>query len=64
MTSTVQAPDILAAIVASTRRGVSVRSNDVPLAEMERRAATVEPRHGAFRAALVKAGHINIIAEC
>jgi len=64
MTSTVQTPDILAAIVASTRRGVSVRSSEVPLAEMERRAAAVEPRHGAFRAALVKAGRINIIAEC
>ncbi len=64
MTSTVQAPDILAAIVASTRRGVSVRSSDVPLGEMERRAAAVEPRRGAFRTALVKAGRVNVIAEC
>jgi indole-3-glycerol phosphate synthase len=31
---------------------------------MERRAAAVEPRRGAFRAALVKAGRVNVIAEC
>ena len=64
MTSTAQAPDILAAIVASTRRGVGVRSGEVSIAELERRAAAVEPRRGAFRGALARAGRINVIAEC
>ena len=35
---------MLAAIVAATRRMVEVRAAQVPLAEMERRAAAVEPR--------------------
>ena len=64
MTSTVQAPDLLAAIVASTRRMVDVRSADVPLTEVERRAAAVEPRTGLFRQALKRTDRINVIAEC
>ncbi|HKY20922.1 MAG TPA: indole-3-glycerol phosphate synthase TrpC [Vicinamibacterales bacterium] len=64
MTSTAQAPDLLAAIVAATRRIVEVRSAKVPLAEMDRRAAVVEPRCGVFKRALEEQGRVNVIAEC
>jgi indole-3-glycerol phosphate synthase len=64
MTSTAQTPDLLAAIVAATRRMVEVRAAQAPLAELERRAAGVEVRPGRFGAALSRAGRLNIIAEC
>jgi indole-3-glycerol phosphate synthase len=64
MTSTVQAPDLLAAIVAATRRIVEVRAAQVPLGELDRRAAAMEPRPGRFTAALMRAGRLNVIAEC
>jgi len=64
MTSTVEAPDLLAAIVAATRRMVEVRATSVPLEDMERRAAVVAPRHGAFRLALERHDRLNVIAEC
>ena len=64
MTSTVQAPDLLAAIVASTQHTVGVRSTQVPLTEMARRASAVEPRTGLFRQALKRPDRINVIAEC
>lgn len=64
MTSTVQSPDILAAIVAATKRIVSVRAAQVPLAEIDRRAAMVEPRPHAFTRAIERTGRLNVIAEC
>jgi indole-3-glycerol phosphate synthase len=64
MTSTAQTPDLLAAIVGATRRIVEVRSAEVPMGAMERRAADVEPRPGVFRAALGRADRVNVIAEC
>lgn len=64
MTSTVQTPDLLAAIVAATRRMVDVRAARVPAGEVDRRAAAVEPRRGRFRAALSRADRVNVIAEC
>jgi len=64
MTSTIDTPDLLAAIVASTQRMVSLRAAAVPFAEMERRAAGVEPRDRVFRHALTRSNHVNIIAEC
>jgi indole-3-glycerol phosphate synthase len=64
MTSTAQAPDLLAAIVAATQRMVEVRAAQVPLEELERRAAAAEPRPGRFTAALSRADRLNIIAEC
>ena len=64
MTSTAQLPDLLAAIVAATQRIVNVRATQVPMAEMERRAAMVEPRPGAFRRALEHEERLNVIAEC
>jgi indole-3-glycerol phosphate synthase len=50
--------------VAATKRIVEMRAAQVPLAEMERRAAMAVPRPGAFRRALEQAGRINVIAEC
>ncbi len=64
MTSTVETPDLLEAIIASTRRIVSVRSAEISLDEMERRAASVEVRAGHFRQSLTRSGRINVIAEC
>jgi indole-3-glycerol phosphate synthase len=68
---TVQTPDLLATIVAATRRTVELRSARVPMAEMERRAGSLEPRPSAFANALersdpfdVRRDRINVIAEC
>ena len=64
MTSTFEAPDLLAAIVAGTRRMIDVRAAQVTPSEIDRRAARVEPRPGRFAAALSAAGRVNVIAEC
>ena len=64
MTSTAEAPDLLAAIVAATRRMVEVRATQLPLDELDRRAAAVEPRPGFFKAALSRVDRLNVIAEC
>ena len=64
MSSTVETPNLLAAIVAATRHVVTVRASRVPLAEMDKRAAAVRPRPGTFKAAVGKRGRINVIAEC
>jgi len=64
MTSTPQTPDLLAAIVAATRRMVDVRSTHRPLADLERRAADADTRPGRFAAALTSPDRLNIIAEC
>ena len=58
------APDLLAAIVAATRRIVEVRRRQAPLGEMERRAASVQPSGGAFRRAIESKNCLNVIAEC
>ena len=64
MTVTAQQADLLGAIVASTRRSVELRSSREPLDAIDRRAASVEPRRGVFRAALERTDRINVIAEC
>ena len=64
MTSTAEAPDLLAAIVAATRRSVDVRRARVTLDDIERRAAHIEPRPRAFADALTRTGRVNVIAEC
>ena len=64
MTSTAETPDLLAAIVAATRRMVEVRAAQLPLGELDRRAAATEPRPGSFMAALSRADRLNVIAEC
>jgi indole-3-glycerol phosphate synthase len=60
----VNAPDLLAAIVAATRRITEVRRGREPLAALETRAAAVLPRGSRFEAALGRSGHANVIAEC
>ena len=64
MTSTFQSPDILAAIVAATRRIVDVRASQVPIDVVDRQAAAVEPRCGLFKSALERDTSFNVIAEC
>ena len=64
MTSTAETPDLLAAIVAATRRMVDVRLTQVSFADLDRRAAAVEPPRGRFTAALCARDRVNIIAEC
>ncbi len=55
--------DLLATIVAATRRIVDVRQERESLAQLERRAQAVARERGRFEAALSR-GTINIIAEC
>ena len=57
-------PDLLAAIVAATRKITSVRREKESLAALERRAASHAPRGADFLAALSKPGRSNVIAEC
>ncbi len=64
MTSTIDAPDLLAAIVGATRHMVDVRAAQIPLDELDRRAASVEPRPGFFKGALSRTDRLNVIAEC
>jgi indole-3-glycerol phosphate synthase len=59
-----QAGDLLATIVAATRRIVTVRREREPIGVLERRALDVTPRPGVFRAALGRPDGLNIIAEC
>ncbi|MCC7417528.1 MAG: indole-3-glycerol phosphate synthase TrpC [Acidobacteria bacterium] len=55
--------DLLAAIVAGTRRSVQAREARVPMAALA--AQTGEAGEaGRFRAALARTGRINVIAEC
>ena len=56
--------DLLATIVAATRRIVEIRADRDPLAAVAARAGRCEPRPGVFRAALARAGRVNVIAEC
>ena len=58
------AADLLATIVAATRRIVEVRQEREPLAALSRRAAALPPRLARFDGALRTAEHVNIIAEC
>jgi indole-3-glycerol phosphate synthase len=61
---TVEAPDLLAAILAATRTRVADARDRVPLAAIEARAAHRTPRGDAFERALGRRGAINVIAEC
>jgi len=63
-TITAPAPDLLAAIVAGTRRIVEGRVGEVPIREMEQRAARITPVAGRFKRALTHADRVNVIAEC
>lgn len=55
--------DLLATIVAATRRIVAVREEREPIAQLERRAMARPLPGGKFLAAL-SADRVNIIAEC
>ena len=56
--------DLLAAIVAGTRRAIEVREAAEPRADLERRAGYRSMRPNAFHAALSRPDRINVIAEC
>jgi indole-3-glycerol phosphate synthase len=57
-------PDLLEAIVAATRARVDAAMEREPRASLERRAARRTPNGPEFRARLLRAGSINVIAEC
>ncbi len=57
-------PDLLVAIVAATRRRVDVQTEEISMAEMERRAAVAAPPDGAFGEAISRRDRFNVIAEC
>jgi indole-3-glycerol phosphate synthase len=56
--------DLLATIVAATRRIVEVRADREPLAGLAARAARCARHPGVFRAALERRETVNVIAEC
>ncbi len=73
MSSTADSPvtaaaDVLAAIVAATRRSVDVRRQQRPLAELESAAQAWQPRGTLFELALRRPASatrpFNVIAEC
>lgn len=64
MSPTSAAADLLETIVAGTRRIVEARFERESIGALERRAAGASPRPGVFRSALVRAGSVNVIAEC
>ena len=61
--STAATPDLLATIVAATRRGVEFREEQRPVAQLERETER-EPRGQAFAAALRSSPGPRVIAEC
>jgi indole-3-glycerol phosphate synthase len=56
--------DLLATIVAATRRTVEARARREPLGTLARRAEAVAAVGGRFQAALARPGRVNVIAEC
>jgi indole-3-glycerol phosphate synthase len=66
VTGSVTAPpaDLLATIVAATRRITAVRAEREPYASLARRAERTASRPGAFRAALARQDGVNVVAEC
>ena len=57
-------PDLLAAIVAGTRRIVQTRREREPEAALARRAEAATPRGALFEQRLSRADTVNVIAEC
>jgi indole-3-glycerol phosphate synthase len=57
-------PDLLAAIVAGTRRIVETRRASEPEAALARRAEAASPRGALFEGRLARPDGANIIAEC
>jgi len=62
--STVSSADLLATIVAATRRIIEVRQEREPIAALEQRAAESPSRAGRFQTAIGRLDAINVIAEC
>lgn len=62
--STAPTADLLATIVAATRRSVEVREARESFAALRRRAEMTPARPGAFREALSRRDRVNVIAEC
>jgi len=56
--------DLLATIVAGTRRSVEVREAAETRADLERRAMYRSMRPGSFQAALARTDRVNVVAEC
>ena len=61
---TMTAPDLLATIVAATRRIVEARQEREPLAALAKRAESVSARPQAFFGAVSRPDRVNVIAEC
>jgi indole-3-glycerol phosphate synthase len=64
MTPHAPTADLLATIVAATRRSVEVREEREPLAALAARAERHPQRPGRFADALRQSGRVNVIAEC
>jgi len=64
MTESAGTADLLATIVAATRRIVDVRQSAEPLAALSQRAASMPSRDGRFQAALSGTSGYKVIAEC
>jgi indole-3-glycerol phosphate synthase len=62
--SAIPAADLLATIVAATRRIVEVRQAREPLSALAERASAAPSRAGRFQAALSRPDRVNVIAEC
>lgn len=56
--------DLLATIVAATRRIVEVREARESRADLEQRASAATPRAGRFQTALAQVDRVNVVAEC
>jgi indole-3-glycerol phosphate synthase len=56
--------DLLATILAATRRTVEIQEEREPFEALLRRVETRAPSQGGFRRALQRADRINVIAEC
>jgi indole-3-glycerol phosphate synthase len=63
-TSNLGSADLLATIIAATRRIVEVRAASEPLAVLAKRAEAQPARKGRFEAALARLDRVNVIAEC
>jgi indole-3-glycerol phosphate synthase len=64
MTAVASGADLLATIVAATRRSVEVRQQREPIAKLAAKADARSEAAGRFRAALTADDRIHVIAEC
>jgi len=64
VTGIAPAADLLATIVAATRRSVEVRQERQPIATLARKVDVRTGTAGRFRTALMADDRVNVIAEC